>query len=53
MIWIGYGLMWISVSFAVSFTVYTTGSASALCALIIPLFISFSSKRDASDKEKE
>lgn len=46
MMWLAYGIMWISVSGAVCYGIYVTQNLNALWALIIPLFVSIKSSSD-------
>lgn len=46
MIWLGYGLAWLSTSIATSVGIYYTHSAWCLWALILPACINISSNKD-------
>jgi len=49
--WFAYACMWLGVSAAVAFSVYWTGHAFCLSALLIPALVSFqtSCRKDDSD----
>lgn len=49
--WIGYGLMWLSVSIAVSIGIYYTHSIKCLFFLIIPALMHFHVDEDKEDEE--
>lgn len=49
--YIAYGCAWIATGITVSIAVYITKSASPVWAMLIPSFISMSSKR-SDDKDK-
>ena len=49
--WISYGLVWLSVSMAVTIGIYVTKSLTPLWAMLIPLMVSVSSKKDDNNIE--
>ena len=53
MMWLGYGLMWLSVSAAVSVGLYVTLSAWCLWAFLLPALIKMSSGNKKGGKEDE
>lgn len=46
MMWFAYAMVWISTAAASMYGVYLTGSATCLCALLIPLFVNMTKTRD-------
>lgn len=53
MIWLGYGLMWLSVSAAVSVGLYVTHSAWCLWAFLLPALMKMSSGDKKGGEEVE
>jgi len=51
MMWLGYGLMWLSVSAAVSVGLYVTHSAWCLWAFVLPALIKMSSGNKKGGKK--
>lgn len=50
-VWIGYGMMWLSVALAVSVGIYFTHSIHCLWFLLIPSCVSFSENKENKDAE--